>query len=400
MKLHIAIPLLDELENIPRLIHDISRQSYTDFKLWFCVNQPDDWWENPERIDICRRNAESMKLISQLAGFPYELIDKSSQGNGWQGKKLGVGWARKTLTDAILQQADGEDVLISLDADTSFEPAYFESLAKRMASFPQAPALSVPYYHPLSGSEAEDRAILRYEIYMRTYLINLFRIGSPYAFTALGSAIALRVAALRTIGGMTPKKSGEDFYLLQKLVKYRPLLQWNEQKVYPAARFSNRVFFGTGPAMIKGAAGDWSSYPVYPMFLFDAIKEFYDSIPTLFVQNIPTPVDAVFDDVPVLWEKLRKNNPVLPQFIKAVHHKFDGLRILQFLKQHPQMRHADNNRALLELMHYYASGFAIPELPDDFSLETASIDLLNTIRDYLCSIEDSLREQADACYGR
>jgi hypothetical protein len=399
MKLHIAIPLLDELENIPSLLEDISRQGNVDYKVWFCVNQPDAWWQDAERMAVCRRNAASMDLIREQAAFPFELIDRSSPGKGWQAKKLGVGWARKTLMDAIMAEASAEDIIISLDGDTRFESSYFETIAARMANFPKAPALSVPYYHLLSGREAEDRAILRYELYMRTYLINLFRIESPYAFTALGSAIAMRLSALRTIGGMTPKKSGEDFYLLQKLVKYRPLLQWNTQKVYPAARFSDRVFFGTGPAMIKGAAGDWSSYPVYPMALFDAINEFYQCIPELFTRNIPTPVDAVFDDVPLVWEKLRKNNPALPQFIKAVHHKFDGLRILQFLKQHPQMQQADNDRALRELMQFYAADYSMPKLPRDFSLKTASVDTLNTIRDYLCSIEDSLRAQADAHYG-
>ena len=77
--------------------------------------------------------------------------------------------------------------------------------------------LAVPYYHKLIG-DATDRLILRYEIYMRCYLINLLRIQNPYAFTALGSAMAVTVRAYRKAGGLTPVKSGEDFYFLQNLI--------------------------------------------------------------------------------------------------------------------------------------------------------------------------------------
>ena len=124
--------------------------------------------------------------------------------------------------------------------------------------------------------------------------------------------------------------------LLQKMVKFRPILNWNDEKVFPAARFSNRVFFGTGPAMIKGNDGDWSSYPIYPMDLFNQIAEFYKLIPQLFEKNISTPIDSIFgntNDCNIIWENLRKNNKDLPHFTKAIHDKFDGLRILQFLKQ-------------------------------------------------------------------
>ncbi len=96
--------------------------------------------------------------------------------------------------------------------------------------------------------------------------------GARISFTAIGSAMALPVKSYRAIGGMTPHKSGEDFYFLQKLRKFGKVLTWNKEKVYPEARYSDRVFFGTGPAMIKGRDGDWSSYPIYPFELFDEIK--------------------------------------------------------------------------------------------------------------------------------
>jgi len=400
--LHIAIPLLDELENIPTLLSTIAAQNHPNYKVYFCVNQPDDWWGDLNHITVCNNNQESIELIRNTANFPFEIIDKSSLGFGWKAKKLGVGWARKTLFDYIDKKAEPNDIIISLDADTTFSDQYFISIEENLLNNPKTPAIAVPYYHPLSGKQAEDRAILRYEIYMRYYLINLFRIGSPYAFSALGSAIAMPVWALRKIGGMTPKKSGEDFYLLQKLVKYRPILNWNTEKVYPAARFSARVFFGTGPAMIKGNQGDWSSYPIYSSSLFDQIQDFYKLIPQLYTSPKNTPIDSVFGDSNYshnMWENLRKNNKDLAHFTKAVHDKFDGLRILQFLKQNADKQAHDDEKNLLDFFNNYSSLKEKPQINNDFSFANSSIAQLNEIRDYLCSIEDDYRQNAVNRYG-
>ncbi|MCK5856406.1 MAG: hypothetical protein KAG64_02885 [Bacteroidales bacterium] len=400
--LHIAIPLLEELDNIPTLLKSIAVQNHQDYKVYFCVNQPDDWWGRIEKIAACNNNQSSIKMIQETAEFPFEIIDKSSLGQGWKAKKLGVGWARKTLTDRILDKAKEDDIIISLDADTTFSENYFSTIEENLKKHPKAPAIAVPYYHPLSKKEAEDRAILHYEIYMRYYLINLFRINSPYAFSALGSAIAMPVWALRKIGGLSPKKSGEDFYLLQKMVKFRPILNWNDEKVFPAARFSNRVFFGTGPAMIKGNDGDWSSYPIYPMDLFNQIAEFYKLIPQLFEKNISTPIDSIFgntNDCNIIWENLRKNNKDLPHFTKAIHDKFDGLRILQFLKQNVEQLRQNEEKILIDFILHMDKEKEQNNFKE-FSFSQSPISQLNEIRDYLCSIEDDYRLNAMKQYGK
>ena len=131
-----------------------------------------------------------MDFIKDHAGFPAKIIDRCSRGKGWQGNNLGVGWARKVAMDAVQDEANDRDIIITLDGDTRFNAGYFSSIKTNFKEHNTAVGLSVPYYHKLSGSEPEDRAILRYEIYMRHYLLNLMRIESPYAFTAIGSAMA------------------------------------------------------------------------------------------------------------------------------------------------------------------------------------------------------------------
>jgi len=395
--IYISIPLLDELDNLERLLSDLKKQSFKEFTIYFCINQPDDWWDNTSKINICNRNIKSIEYLQDKGidfDFKINIIDKSSKGNGWSNKKLGVGWARKTLMDKISSIANPDDIIISLDADTSFDEDYFEKIHNYFNDNTQIECISLPYYHPLNDNENANRSILRYEIYMRYYLLNLLQINSPYAFTALGSAIAFRVSALNKIGGFSPKKSGEDFYFIQKMVKYKGVGLWLDTKLYPEARFSDRVFFGTGPAMIKGNNGEWNSYPIYSMKLFDKIKEFYEIIPKLFLENIDTPIDNFFDSKDnkfKILEKLRKNSKDVKHFTKAIHDFFDGLRILQYLKQN-----TIENNDLLNLIEFIEENYDenISEIINsNFSFENSPISKINKIRDYLCNLEDMKRQE-------
>jgi hypothetical protein len=396
-KLYIAIPLMDELHNLPVLLQHIEQQDYKWFKVFFCVNQPDSWWDSSEKKEVCERNVASLKYLLAHAPFPYHVIDKCSPGRGWQGKQFGVGWARKIVMDALLSEAGSEDIIITLDADTAFNAGYFRSVLDSFNANRKAVGLSVPYYHRLSGSEAEDRSVLRYEIYMRNYAINLWRIGNPYHFTALGSAMAVPVKSYKAIGGMSPKKSGEDFYFLQKLTKYGQLMTWNEEKVYPAARFSDRVFFGTGPAMIKGATGNWDSYPIYHHSLFDQIHVTYLAFDELFVHQVETPMDGFVKEVfrqEDIWTALRINSKTIEQFRRACRDKIDGLRILQFLKsaqQHIAMKDED---CLLDYLEtYQKDNFNIPDfIRKDFTFDELNVAQLNMIRDILVEIEEQYQK--------
>ena len=375
MKLHIAIPALDELEFLPNILAAIAKQK-TDypFYVYICVNQPDAWWTDVEKVKICENNQKLLHFlegVKGVKGVSLEIIDKTSVGKGWIGNSSGVGWARKTLFDEIFKTAADEDVIISLDADTLFSESYFQSIGDNFTQN-KMDVVSVPYYHKLTDDENANRAILLYEIYLRNYFINMHRIGSPYAFTAIGSAIAVKVKALNKIRGITPLSSGEDFYLLQKLRKMAPISNYNSEMVYPAARFSTRVPFGTGPAMNHFRAGKFQSYPIYHESLFDKIKETYDIIPELFTEDKATEFIEFLKEqykTDDLWAPLRKNFKTLPQFARAFHEKADGLRILQFLKA----RHS------LHTAHY--------------ALHTSlSIDELNKIRNELFEKEMAMRK--------
>ncbi len=389
----IALPIMDELDALPMFLSNLKKQSYPPDEVVVCINQPDNWWDDKEKAQVCRNNQACIRLLEAENDLHIKIIDRSSKGMGWQGKQLGVGWARKTAMDEIARKAGPGDVILSLDADTAFGPEYLGSIAQNLYDHPLATGLSVPYYHELTGmDDTLDRAMLRYEIYMRCYVLNLWRIGNPYSFSALGSAIALPVAAYNSIGGITPQKSGEDFYFLQKLRKFGPLLFWNAEKVFPGNRLSDRVFFGTGPALIKGIKGDWSSYPLYSTTHFDEIAETCSLFERLFEEDIPTPMSAFLETIfgTFFWHPLRKNARTRENFVKACYQKVDALRVLQFLKWRNQQQPGSAESRLKETISLLSDANA-PLVRfsglDHFSFKSSPLAQMNEIRDFLVQQE-------------
>jgi hypothetical protein len=397
-KIFVALPLMDELENIPALLKCFREQTFRHFEVVICVNQPDSWWHFPDKREICKKNQATIELLHTHNPGNFTIIDRSTPGKGWDKKHHGVGWARKTAMDHVSRNAANEDIILTLDGDTFFSSQYFETIAAAFDQYPDIKALAVPYYHPLpDDDEAAARAILRYEIYMRHYAINMLRTGNPYAFTALGSAIASTVRAYRSIDGITPHKSGEDFYFVQKLRKFGAVLIWIEEQVYPAARFSDRVFFGTGPAMIRGSSGDWSGYPIYPDYFFDEVKTTFDGFPQLYNFDIELPMTTFLIEKfgETFWQPLRANASAPEHFTRACKHKVDGLRILQYLKWRNRNEASKDGENLMAFFtRYFTHHNSIKQTNwKNFSFEKESLQSLNFIRDLLTQEENLWRKK-------
>ncbi len=391
-RLYIAIPLMDELENIPTLLNCLKSQTFRNFVTVICVNQPESFRFDESKMRIVKSNTSTISLLSTEKELDIRIIDSATEGNGWTGKLHGVGAARREIFNFISKIAMEDDLIISLDGDTEFGEGYFKAVVDKFESDKNIAAISIPYFHELSGNEIIDRAILRYEIYMRHYHLNLSRIGSPYNFTSLGSAIGFRLGDYKKIGGMSPKLSGEDFYFLQKMAKFKPLANHLDNPVFPQARFSDRVFFGTGPAMIKGSMGDWSSYPIYDYKSFDLIYNFFQSIKELYLSETKTIVDdyvSVGGLTP--WSKLRANSKNIEQFTKSVHQNFDGLRTLQFLKSNHEFSQDEDSNLICRFLSKFYPDFVIPQ---NFSLENSSIGDLNLIRNFL--FEEEMKSRFDS----
>jgi hypothetical protein len=168
---------------------------------------------------------------------------------------------------------------------------------------------------------------------------------------------------------------------------------------YPSPRFSNRVVFGTGPALIKGSTGDWSSYPIYSRKLFDSVEVTYQSFTLLYYEELPTPMDGFLFScfkTRELWSPLRRNYRSAENFIKACSNKVDGLRILQFLRQGQASLKTTDARVLASsypaLLQSVLNDEQLQHL-NSGGLEILSVKELSLIRDGLFLQENSVKRE-------
>lgn len=404
IKVYAALPVLNEFNNIFKIIDDLLSQEDVNMHLVVCVNQPDEWWNLDKRISICLENQKTIEYIASIGDKRITCIDKSSKGKGWIGKKHGVGFARKVAMDMASELADEEDLIITADADTLYNPGYVKAVLNAFNKYPDSIGFSAPYYHLLTGDEITDKCMLRYEIYMRNYALNMLLIENPYAFSAIGSGMACRVKIYRKVRGITPKMSGEDFYFIQKLRKAGKIIVDCDEMIFPGSRFSDRVYFGTGPAMIKGRAGDWSSYPIYKQDQFLEIKASFDRFGELFKQDVTTPLDTFLlndigsngDDVSKIWNPLRDNCQNEKSFIKAAIQKVDGLKILQYLKSSEMNCKESNEFRLKEfLCRNFNPGEEIIDVLErllEVGFMRSEVKDLNLIRDFMFVNERKLQK--------
>lgn len=209
------------------------------------------------RLDAAQReradNLQTLNYLKSCKGrfsFPLGVVDAASPGFELPRKEGGVGLARKLGHDLVLPLLDyrRDPLIISLDADTLVQPGYADSIMNHFRTATGGGAV-IPFEHLPADGERENRAIERYELFLRCYVAGLHFAGSPYAFHTVGSAMACRASAYLKCGGMNRRRAGEDFYFLQSLAKTSGVEQVQGTVVYPSPRRSNRVPFGTGRAV-------------------------------------------------------------------------------------------------------------------------------------------------------
>jgi hypothetical protein len=166
--------------------------------------------------------------------------------------KWGVGWARKMLMDEAARRMAADGIIVNLDADCTVAENYLGTIWDEFAKDSSMEAASIYTEHQLDHlHQPEKDAIIAYELHLR-YLVHAKRwAGHPFAYQTFGSAMAVRRKAYLEQGGMNTRQAGEDFYFLQKFIEIGTLREIGGTAVYPSARKSLRVPFGTGKAMYQ-----------------------------------------------------------------------------------------------------------------------------------------------------
>lgn len=192
--------------------------------------------------------------VSELA-FPngrMVLVDRAVPGH-FLPERQGVGLARKIGNDLVLRlHADGRLAspwLHNTDADVVLPNDYFDQ-TQSLPSDGNAAALYF-FEHRFSEDESLGLAARLYEISLRYYTLGLAWSGSPYAYQAMGSCLAVRPGAYARVHGFPERNATEDFYILNKLAKVGSILRLAGTPVVLEGRLSDRVPIGTGKALSK-----------------------------------------------------------------------------------------------------------------------------------------------------
>ncbi len=259
-------------------------------------------------------------------------------------RHAGVGLARKLGLDegagCLASNADGDGVLISLDADCRVDAAYLETLVAHFREHPECPGVSIDFEHPvdLEGDDPVHLAVAEYELHLRYYVAGLRYAGFPYAFHTVGSAMACRAVAYARQGGMNRRQGGEDFYFIQKLVASGGYRSVTATTVYPGVRRSSRVPFGTGPAVARALAGGGGQLTYAPEIFAD-LAVFCAGVPDLQSGSRPvtgrqySPALEAYLDGTDFQQAIReiRNNVASPAaFHKRLFRWFNAFRFLKF----------------------------------------------------------------------
>ncbi len=317
---YVVIPVRRERELFPETLKSllVSANEYGTSKVAYVVvinSSPQDGQEVNEEnqfVDAFCHDIENVFVIDRFR--ESTLTD-------------GVGEARRVGMDHVVSWSVGNPWVVSLDADTLVEPNFFQAIARMKES-----VVLVPFEH-------RDRtpALEEYEAWLRYFKDGLAYANSPYAYVPLGCRFSLRLDTYIKSGGMVKRTAGEDFHFLQKLTKLLIPMGFGTAAtcVYPSGRVSDRVPWGTGPALGDIVSEKKRFDKVEPFAAFHQVKLLFDVVELLYENEVELPDDIRnfldtenFESVLV---KIRKNSKTKKQFFRLFHQWFDGLRTIRFI---------------------------------------------------------------------
>jgi len=274
-------------------------------------------------------------------------------------KHAGAGMARKIGMDEVIRRFNAlnrpDGVIISLDADCLVSSNYLQRIESVFNKNKSCFAATLNFKHRAEemADSKQKLGIQLYEDYLHYYKRALDFAGFPDSIYTIGSAFAVRAEAYVKQGGMNRRQAGEDFYFLNKLTKLGSITEINDAFVYPSARVSDRVPFGTGAAMTKWMNEDGDLTVTYNFAAFLDLKVLFDqvdslfrnSVDELFMASLPSSVQEYLQmlEFPVKLAEINQNSSSLSAFRKRFFQFFDGFIILRFLNLAHQKYYSQQN---------------------------------------------------------
>lgn len=280
---------------------------------------------------------ESEPLLSFHA-LMCENLPRKHAGVGLA-RKIGMEWAVR----GFLQAKKRDGVIVSLDADCKVSENYLSSIENQFTLYSPNCCVLNFRHRVLENLQSMENAIRQYENYIWYYRDGLKSIGFPYYFHTIGSAFAVSADAYVRAGGIGRQQGGEDFYFLQKIFQLEKTVDLINTFVYPEARFSERIPFGTGPALEKIIASPDRVLRVYSPEAFRHLKEFFDLRADFFKQSddrISALIDTLHASIQhflkeynlfVAITDCNENAATLLSFQKRFFHHFNAFVIIKYM---------------------------------------------------------------------
>ncbi|MDR0422769.1 MAG: glycosyltransferase family 2 protein [Proteiniphilum sp.] len=263
-------------------------------------------------------------------------------------KHAGVGLARKTGMDLavehFLRNGKSRGVIISLDADCTVSANFLTTVRE---AFVRDKSLNVTIHnfrHRVEkGGALPENVARQYEAYIHYFSAMLKYTGFPCYYHTIGSAFAVSADAYVRAGGMGRQQGGEDFYFLQKVFALGNIRELKEAAVFPMARLSDRVPFGTGPSLRRIMLEPDGNVRVYSKTSFRVLKELFDmkddfrgrdsqSVATVITALHPSLQQFLREmDFPALIRDCNGNSASPATFGKRFFHHFNAFRIIKYL---------------------------------------------------------------------
>lgn len=206
-------------------------------------------------------------------------------------KHAGAGLARKVIMDeatARLKDSVYENPIIAcFDADATCSENYLIALTNHFEANSKSLGCSINFEHPLNDdNEFLNEGIVQYELHLRYYQAALVFANHPQAEFTVGSSMAVTRNAYVAQGGMNRRKAGEDFWFMLKLMMAGDISAITDSTVYPSARESFRVPFGTGRAMSEMSEKNNNTYYTAPFSSFLRLKNFLAKVDNLYANEV------------------------------------------------------------------------------------------------------------------
>ena len=354
----LCVPAYRESIDTLRLLDDLSDDPRGSLLLCLVINARED---SPSEVLQINRQllaalgqrygpARTLGLGASWLATPFGglcLLDRTGPGRLLPSNQ-GVGLARKIGADLLLalwqRGALGSPWLAMTDADARLPPSYPDTL-ERYRDASQLAALVFPFVH-VPRSPQLRASVAGYECKLRVHVLGLARAGSPYAFHTIGSTLAVHANAYAQVRGVPRRHGAEDFYLLNKVAKVGGIQRLTGDPIRIAGRVSDRVPFGTGPALAGLRAG--KQLQLYPQGAYLAVEAVLGALGRL--ARRPSELPQLQSMLPqtsgvdpavlrqaffalglgrALAAALRRPTPA--QRMRALHTLFDGFRTLKFI---------------------------------------------------------------------